>query len=217
MLSAVPPPRNATPLVAQAARTRSDASITRGIVLPLDAFHAVGHVQVAGIALGELLPGHGQHLLDVGHALHGRHLAAQQQLAVGIERPRVAPVDVLGAFDAPDGRRRGLGADAAGAALQPGADADHVARVAARLHECAHRVRRLRLAQQDAVHAPRQDLPKLPGVVADHRLAAAVDRRLDDDGGRAVPARGRPAGDQSLHVVARPVRSKQPCSMPTLK
>ena len=77
-------------------------------------------------------------------------------------------------------------------------------RIAAGFDKGAHRVRRLGLAQQQAVDAAAEDLAKLPGVEADIGGVGAVDRRLDDDRRRAVTGAGRAALDQARHVFGEP-------------
>jgi hypothetical protein len=73
---------------------------------------------------------------------------------------------------------------------------------AAGADELLDRIGRLGLAEQDAVHAARQDLAELPGIVGDVGSVDAVDRCLDDDGGRPMAGVGRPAIDQAAHVFA---------------
>src|SRR5437764_9991289 len=77
-------------------------------------------------------------------------------------------------------------------------------RVAAAFDKGAHGADRLGLAQQNALHAAAEDLAELPGIKPDIRLVDAVDRRLDNDGGRAVAGAGRAALDQALHVFGEP-------------
>ena len=61
------------------------------------------------------------------------------------------------------------------------------------------------------MHAAPEDLAELPGVEADIGGIGAVDRRLDDDGRRAVTRARRAALDEPAHVfgearhVERPV------------
>ena len=74
-------------------------------------------------------------------------------------------------------------------------------RIAAGFDKSAHGIRRLRLAQQDAVHAAAQDLAELPGVEVDIGGVDAVDRRFDDDGRGAVAGARRPAVDEAAHIL----------------
>ena len=67
----------------------------------------------------------------------------------------------------------------------------------------ANAVRRLGLAQQDAVHPATKDLAELPGVKAHIGGVGTVDRSLDDDGRRAVPRASWAALDQTLHVFGK--------------
>jgi hypothetical protein len=69
------------------------------------------------------------------------------------------------------------------------------------LDEQAHGFRGLRLAQQQAVHAPRQDLPELPGIAADASRVSPAHRHLDDHGRRAMPGIGRPAVEETSHIL----------------
>jgi hypothetical protein len=79
-----------------------------------------------------------------------------------------------------------------------------VMRVAAALDKGAHCADRLRLAEQDPVHAPPEDLAEVPGIEADIGFVDAVDRRLDHHRGGAVARAGRPGLDQPLHVFGEP-------------
>ena len=81
-----------------------------------------------------------------------------------------------------------------------GIDTDDVVRIAAGFDESAHGVRGFGLAQQDAMYAAAEDLAKLPGIITHMRRVDAVDRRLDDDGRRAVTRPRRPGLDHAVHV-----------------
>ena len=76
-------------------------------------------------------------------------------------------------------------------------------RIAAGFDKGAHGIRQLGLAQQNAVHAAAEDLAELPGVEADIGGVGAVDRRLDDDGRRAVARARRSALDEAAHVLGQ--------------
>ena len=73
-------------------------------------------------------------------------------------------------------------------------------RVAAAFNEGAHRLSRLGLAHQHAMHAAAEDLAELPGVEADILPIGAVHRGFHDDRRRAVPRAGRPALDEPAHI-----------------
>ena len=79
-----------------------------------------------------------------------------------------------------------------------------VVRIPTRFDKGVHGVGRFRLAQQYAVHAAAEDLAELPGIEADISGVGSVDRRLDNDCGRAVPRAGRTALDQPRHVFGEP-------------
>src|SRR5262249_13673779 len=156
--------------------------------------------KIARSELGKAQSGHRQDLLAVGDARRALDLDAEQKLAGRIERPRLATGEVFLLIDAPDGRRGRLRA-AAAAADPELVHALLVVRKAAGPHELGDGVGALGLAQQDAMGAAAQDLAELPGSEGDVGPVDAVDRRLDDDGGRAMARIGRPAVDQAAHVV----------------
>ena len=139
-----------------------------------------------------------------GMSGHRFDLESQQQFAFWVERPGVRLAQILVAVDAPDGRSRRLRAHAARAFAQPFAHTDAVDRIATRFDKRPHRFRRLGLAEQDTVYAPRQDLAELPGVKAYDLSGRPFDRRLDDDGRCAVTAACGPAVDQTAHVLVQP-------------
>src|SRR5216683_986837 len=76
-------------------------------------------------------------------------------------------------------------------------------RIAAGFDKGADSVRRLGLAQQDAVRPAAEDLAELPGVEPHVGGVGTVDRSLDDDGRRAVPRPSWTALDQTPHVFGK--------------
>src|SRR5438132_2751833 len=82
-------------------------------------------------------------------------------------------------------------------------DPGRLVRIAAGFDKGANGVRRLGLAQQDAMHPATKDLAELPGVEAHIGGIGTVDRSLDDDGRRAVPGGSWAGLDQTLHVFSK--------------
>src|SRR6267142_5254356 len=82
-------------------------------------------------------------------------------------------------------------------------DPGRLVRIAAGFDKGANGVRRLGLAQQDAMHPATKDLAELPGVEAHIGGVGTVDWSLDDDGRRAVPRASWAALDQTLHVFGK--------------
>src|SRR5580700_9671487 len=181
--------------------------------------------QIARPQLGKADPRHRQDLLAAGDPFRAFQLDAEQQFALGIERPGIAAVAVFRLGNAPDRRRGRFRAAPARAdpepflgramrdtfAAQPGQGrgqrrigAFEVMRVAAAFDKGAHRADRLGLAQEHAMYAAAEDLPELPGIEAEIRLVDAVDRRLDNDRRGAVAGAGWSAFDQAPHVFAKP-------------
>jgi hypothetical protein len=77
-------------------------------------------------------------------------------------------------------------------------------RITARFDKGAHHVGRFRLAQQYPMHPAAENLAELPGVEAHIVGVGAIDRRLDNNRGRAMAGSRRAALDQPLHVFAEP-------------
>ena len=95
--------------------------------------------------------------------------------------------------------RAGLRARAPRAHFQTQADALLVVGVAAAFDVGGHCFRHLGVAQQEGMHAARQELLELPGIGVDGVGAVPQDRQFDHDG-RGRVARGRgPAVQQPLH------------------
>ncbi len=67
----------------------------------------------------------------------------------------------------------------------------------------SHRARRIGVRQKNAVNAGSQHLLKHPGVGANRGLVGAIHRNVHDHRRRAMPALGRPAGDQAAHVLGQ--------------
>jgi len=75
-------------------------------------------------------------------------------------------------------------------------------RIAAAFDKRPRRAGALRLAQQYTMRAAAKNLAELPRVEADIRLVGAIDRRLDDDGRRAMTGACRSAIDQPLEILS---------------
>src|SRR4029077_20852777 len=107
--------------------------------------------------LGKTQSRHRQDFIAMSDASRAFNLYTEQKLALGIERPRLGAGKILSLFKAPDRRGGRLRAAAARAGAEL-VGAGLVVREAAGAHELLHGVGILGLAQQDAVHAPSQDL-----------------------------------------------------------
>ena len=83
-------------------------------------------------------------------------------------------------------------------------DARAVMRITARFDKGPHRVGQFRLAQQYPMHPAAENLAELPGVEAHIVGVGAIDRRLDNNRGRAMAGSRRTALDQPRHVFAEP-------------
>ena len=78
-----------------------------------------------------------------------------------------------------------------------------VVRVAAGFDERPNHVGRFRLAEQDTVNAPSQNLAELPGVEVDVLLVGPIHRGFDDDGWRPVAGVRRTAIAEAAHVLGQ--------------
>src|SRR6516162_9866490 len=128
-------------------------------------------------------------------------LQAKKKLPARVERPRVGFLEVLVLRDSPDsrcGRRPVNASPPLGDAV---IDAFFVVGQAHRLHKRPRSARRVRVTQEDAVHAGRQDLLEHPRVRAHRCFVSPVHRDVHDDGGRTVTAFRRPALHETPHVV----------------
>ena len=88
--------------------------------------------------------------------------------------------------------------------------ADFVDGIATRFDKGAHRICGFGLTEQNAVDAARENLAKLPRIVAHDLLVRALHRGFDNDGRRPVPAVRRPARDQPAHVLVQPGQIERP-------
>src|SRR4051812_583955 len=110
-------------------------------------------------------------MFDAGRAFN---LYTEQKLAGRRQWPRLAVGKILLLINAPDGGGRRLRSSAARADAELVGPSLVVGK-AAGTHELANGVRRLRLAEQDAMGAARQDLAELPGVEGNVGAVRAVD------------------------------------------
>jgi hypothetical protein len=95
-------------------------------------------------------------------------------------------------------------------------DAIAMVRIAAGFNERADGIRRFGLAQQYPVYAAPEDLAELPGVDANICGVGAVDRRLDDDGRRAVARACRAGIDETAHVFGEARHVERPMLHPDI-
>src|SRR5215471_1090347 len=75
--------------------------------------------EIAGAELGKAEPGDGEDLFAIGDALRALELDAEQQLALRVERPRVAALEIFLGRDAPYRRGGSLRAATARADAEP--------------------------------------------------------------------------------------------------
>ena len=146
------------------------------------------------------MPGILQNLIRVGQRILILQLDAEQKFAIRIERPRVGLIQIFVGRNAPDLSRGGHAVDAAPSFVNPLIHALLVDRKSHGFDEGPDRGRRVRMAQQYAVHAGREHLGEHPRIGADRRLVDSRHRHIDDHGRRAMTALRRTALRQAAHV-----------------
>ena len=151
--------------------------------------NAERHGHVAGSPFGEADAGNFQILVGIFERVFVFEFKAEEQFAVGVERPGVGFLHVLVLGDAPDLGGGGVAVDAAASFCQTViSDACADGRESEPLRRRRARAGVVGMGEQDAVDAGGEHLVEHPGVGVDGRFIDAVDGNVDDDRRRAMTA-----------------------------